>query len=353
MKNFVLLFVITTLITCCNIKNRENVNEFPEKIKLKGKKIRTDLSKATKIIGLSDSIIVVNSAISNYHYWLLNKDNFSLITQTGKAGKGPRELIGHITGNIDPDNGYIYCASISKLKTFRFDIDSILKNKNYLPKIYTKLPQKFTHASNIHVINDSIILGAGMIDYSFYIVNKHQEIIDKFGKLPQKPENIKAITHRHLYGKTYTYNHKKEMIVLGYHKFDTIKGYSLNGELLFQKAGPDFIENDYQSQYKIASKEAYKKIHHTNNYIFALYSGKPGIEKPSEANSLTDVKVIHPKTIHVFDWEGNPKLKIELDKSIIDFTIDNETDRLIGLSFEDQSFIVYDFSKIRNALENL
>ncbi|MFP4019945.1 MAG: BF3164 family lipoprotein [Bacteroidales bacterium] len=352
MKKIIIFILICISTQCDNKHEYKKFKNFSRTISLNSKSYENQI-KISNIVGIIDSIIVVKTGLDEYQYKLLNKNNFSFITQTGKKGKGPKELIGTINGNLDTINNYMYCASRSKLKIFRFDIDSLLKSNNYLPAIHTEIPEEFSHVSKINVINDSVVLGAGLTAYNIHIIDKEKNTLEKFARLPEKPKNIKSIHHSNLYNNIMSYNPKNKLIAMGYIKFDTLSGYDIKGKEIFQTVGPDFIQSDYKTQYKIKSKNAFKSIRTDNKNIYALYSGKHKIEKLSDANNLTDAKVIQPNTIHVFDWQGNPKLKIKLDKSINDFVIDKETNRLIGISSDDQSFVVYDFSKIRKALEHL
>mgnify|MGYP006282370401 CR=1 FL=1 len=351
MKNiYVLLFL--TVLFACNRPQNETISNFPKTIELKGKTINTEPFKAMDITGIIDSIIIVNTGLSSYKFYLFNKNDFSLIAKTGKTGKGPKELTSATIGNIDQKKNCFYCLDRSKLKVFRFNLKAALNNKDYLPEIYTKLPEKYSHTSKINVVNDSTIIASGMLDYNLYVINKNGSVSKKIGKLPNKPNNIKAVDHSNYYRNLTTYNHHLKKLATAYNRFDTIKAYTITGNKLFQKVGPDFIKTNYKDLYRGSNKTAYWKMHSDNKYIYALYSGKKRYEMPSDANSLNNIKLFHPKTLHIFDWEGNPKLKINLDKSIVDFAIDKETNRLIGLSFEYESFVVYDFKKIKDALNN-
>lgn len=71
-----------------------------------------------------------------------------------------------------------------------------------------------------------------------------------------------------------------------------------------------------------------------SRYIFALYidQAEMGGKYPFKS-----------KTVHVFDWEGRPVYKIQLDKEISWITLDPQNNRLYAQG-EDDSIWAYDVS---------
>jgi len=354
-KKIAITLSFIVVIAACNKPNDKKFKKFPQTIDLDAQSINSKSFQSMNIVGLVDSIIVLNTGpYSDSIFYLFNKNKFSFIKEAGKKGKGPGELThASIRGNINKQNGTIFVGDRSKLKLFRYSLDGVLNNKNASPEVYIELPNNFSHANEVIVVNDSIIIGTGMPNYGICVLNKKGEIINKFGRLPEKPDEIKALKHISLYNQRFTFNKKQNKFAIGFTSFDSLNCYNLSGEVVFKQTGPDFIESDYKTVYKRDEKTTYWSLESDDKYIYGLYSGKKKYEIPSNANTLKDVKLFHPKNIHIFDWQGNPKLKVKLDKPIVDFVIDKKTNRLIALSFQKGSFVVYDFKKIQNALADL
>ena len=358
MKNLSFLIVLLILFTCTTKEkyNKDEVKKefekFPNSVRLNGKKTNTQNFRSMEIVGIIDSLLIISSSLDKYEFYIFNKNNFNLITKEGKTGKGPKELTAAVNGNINKKSGYIYTGDRSKLKIFKFNIDSMLNKKNYLPSEYVNLPKNFANASQIRVVNDSLIFGLGMREYSAVIINEKGEIIDTIGQIPNKPENINSNMHRNLYMKFMTYNNNQKKFAISYFNFDKLNVYKLNGKRIFKIYGPDFIKTSYNDiKSPGAPRTAYWNMYSDNNYIYGLYSGKKGYEKDN--SSFNGIKQNHPKKIFIYDWQGKPKLKVVLDRESVDFTIDKNSNRLIAVSFKDRTLVVYNLKKIKKALSNL
>jgi hypothetical protein len=154
-----------------------------------------------------------------------------------------------------------------------------------------------------------------------------------------------------MYTRFLTYNSSLKQIAVGFLKMDKLISYNLKGKIIFERVGPDKFSCTYKNQYNSDVRRAYESIKSDNNYIYCLYSGRKAWKFKKGATSLNNIKDLYPKSILIFDWEGNPKLRVNLSHECRDFIIDKETNRLITLSLEEKPFHVYDFSKIKQALD--
>ena len=351
MKLIGIFIAVIFFISCNTEQDKKKFSQFPKTIQLKGETVKSRPFKSMDITGIVDSLLIISTMLSDYEFYLFNKKDFSFIGKAGKTGRGPKELTSPVNGNIDKDINCLYSGDRSKLKLFRFDLNSMIQHKNYLPELYMELPEKFSLANRINVINDSIVLGSGISKYSACLLNKEGKIIKKLGKVPERPENIDAIMHSNLYTRFLTYNHDQRKLALGYFNFDKLKGFNLSGSLAFKKTGPDFIRAGHKDiRQPTKFKTAYHGLRSDNHYIYGLYSGRKAATRKPQSSS--GIKNVYPKNIHIFNWKGNPLLKVILDQPIVDFIVDKDNQRLIGLAYKNKpfSFVVYDFEKIQDAL---
>jgi len=347
------LFIIL-LFTCCNKKKEDTrFKEFPKTIEIKGESIGTSQKfKSLSMTGIVDSILILNVNMNDYVFYLFNTNDFRFLTKTGKTGRGPHELSG-VDGrstSLNKAKGLIYISDPAKGKIFSFSIDSALNNKNYQPRVYLDKPEKLAIIHAIEIVNDSLLLAGHIIGHNLALINKQGKVMEYIGKLPEKPEDVRAVHYRNLYNSYFTYSPQNKQIALVFNKQDKLLSYNLKGEKLFQRIGPDFIEVNYNNQYESSKKEAYWDLESDSQHIYGLYSGKKSHTMPADATKLTDRQRFYPKTIHIFDWRGNPILKVKLEKQATDFVIDRETNRLITLSQSEKPFTVYDLSLIQNQL---
>lgn len=331
------------------------ITKFPQKISLDSKGILSkEFHSVKNIIGISDSILIVSNYKENYNFYLINKNNFKLITKAIKRGRGPREVPWNNGSFLDHKKNKLYIPAIGKSAILSFPIKSLLQEKISLPEKSMILPSQYSSFDQMQIIEDSLICFSGYNNYSLFLIDKKGEEAKKIGELPTKPEGIKEVHYTNMHTRFFTYNPYKKKFAVAFKNKDVLSCYNSQGKKIFEIIGPDEIKPDYNRLYKASEKMAYFSIKSDKKLIYGLYSGRNNYERLSKATTLNkNIKVLYPKTIHVFDWQGNPKLEIKLDKSINDFVIDKETNRLIGISSDDQSFVVYDFSKIRKALEHL
>jgi len=354
MKNIFIFIILALLISCTNKKENNRFKKFPKTIEIKGKSIGTSQKfKSMSMGGIVDSILILNVSMNDHVFYLFDKKNFKLLTKAGKTGRGPYELPGG-TGpyGISPNKAkrLIYVSNRAKGKIFCFSIDSVLNNKNYQPEVYVDIPEKLATIHGIEMVNDSLFLAGDLIGHNLALMNKQGRVRKYIGKLPDKPENIKAVHYRNLYRSYFTYSPQNKKVAVVFVGQDKLITYNLKGEKLIKRIGPDFIETTYNNQYEASTKTTYWDVECDSQYIYGLYSGERSYKMPSDATKLTEIQLFHPKTIHVFDWQGNPKLKVKLEKQATDFLIDRETNRLITVSLSEKPFTVYDLSLIQNQL---
>jgi hypothetical protein len=80
---------------------------------------------------------------------------------------------------------------------------------------------------------------------------------------------------------------------------------------------------------KKGSKNGFITADVTNKYIYSLYSGK--VINTSSIKELSDSFL--SKYIYVFDWEGKPVKRYELDQEVRSITVDEKNNILYAASY--------------------
>ena len=345
----ILCFII--LMISCNSTQKEKIfNNFPEEIDLKAKIIDSKgVVNVYGTIGIQDSIMIITNYNDSHILYFIDKYDFSPQKKVIKRGRGPYEVPSLLRGaHLNDINDEFYYNSGAKHTIYKFSIPPSIKDTiNILEFMkYKNSPEIF----EMEIIDDSLLCYVGSRDYSAMLVNKKGEIIKNIGKLPDKPEGIKEANYNNMYTRFISFNSLKKQIVIGFYKIDKLISFDLEGNKVFEKIGPDNIETSYKNQYQHNAKKAYYSIKSDGNYIYGLYSGRKSYIFNSKAITFDNIKHLYSKSILIFDWEGNPKLRVNLSHECRDFIIDKETNRLITLSLEEEPFHVYDFSKIKQVL---
>jgi hypothetical protein len=138
-------------------------------------------------------------------------------------------------------------------------------------------------------------------------------------------------------------------VVLGTHYTDRIEIYDLdNGERRIFR-GPDVFNptfsttsNPHAEGFPLFARTTetefgFIQIQATQEFIFGLYVGKRSPEKMYEG-----IEDELATSIIVFDWEGNPLAKYNLDQPLVDFSISEEGNKIYGLTYgENPNVYVY------------
>ena len=84
---------------------------------------------------------------------------------------------------------------------------------------------------------------------------------------------------------------------------------------------------------------AYNDVVVTDDYVLALYSGKPEIEGQDAPYTTS--------AIRIFDWNGNPLALIHVDKELGHIAYDQRTKRLYTLDFDyDENIMYYELDDV-------
>lgn len=325
MKKILLGILLLSIFSCQNINDiateKENEN-FDKKLNVNKSiiDIKTDiLTKPSLLYLINDYLIVFDVYSVDRGIHIYNKNTFKYLTSTGKIGKGPGEInsYGYIT--IDKTDKAFWLADFAKLLLWKFPIDSVLKNDQFLPTTNIPLDQEFVLAGG-EFINDSIILSMALCERSrqmakFDIKNN---VIQKYGYVHPEVNSKRIKCHLAI-------SKKHNMYAKGNKNYDLMTICDLDGTLKYNIYGPKWSK-------KIDKENSFfGRLLFYENHIFVSYLGT----KKGYINEYGRSKINSPSSILIFDINGNYIKRIDTDNQFRSFCIDKENERVI-VYFEDR-----------------
>ncbi|HAC21725.1 MAG TPA: hypothetical protein DCF91_06455 [Porphyromonadaceae bacterium] len=269
-----------------------------------------------------------------------------------KKGQGPNEAVSpfELSPSFDGESIWIYDNSTQRwlefsgkaiakeMKSVVTDKIEFTKNNNTPFALATPFwitssqficTNPWNHEDRFYIIDRTTMEKKG-------VQNPHITFTD------QLPASILSI----IFDAKMTMKPDRSKVALAGNYLDAIEIFNVNGEILNTIKGPEdgfnFAFDEAKSlEMNILStnadtKKAYVNICSTNQYIYALYSGK---RKGGESNYNLG------NCVYVFDWNGKPVKKYLLDQDLIYFDINEKEQRLYAVSKPDNYIMYYDLKE--------
>lgn len=332
-KTYIFTFFIFFLFSCKRddslkkypdfSKNIENVSDFIIPIK-------TDILLGKCNINIGSKYLFVNDWNSfEKGFLLFDKRTLKHIISTGSLGQGPGEVINYRNAVIIPNQigeNSFFVFDYSQLKLYVYDIDSILQNPKYLPKIIANASMMQV-LGDVNQLNDSIFIGIAS-----KAINSHS-FIDEVSKININNFTIKKLGYENSEvikkGDTFTHgsftlSHKYNIYGRSYIYTDLLTLCDINGNLRCNILGPYWGKGDKKLKF-------YQQLGIYKNYILAAYVGGNGVIVDEHQR----YKGVLAKKILVFNLNGDYLKTLNIGEGIRYFTVDEDTKRLL-LSLEDR-----------------
>lgn len=257
---------------------------------------------------------------------IFNKKNYDYLTSVASVGQGPNEItnMGHI--GIDEIHHKFYVSDHGKQKIFSYDIDSVVVDSFYIPKVKMKMnegkfPDRYLY------VNDSLCIGL---------------IIEPIGSNNFKPSVAKwnmntgeivlmKYEHPNIKKKriSFTASIENGIYVECHNYHDLITICSLNGNLKYNIYGPNWSDEKSKTSY-------YREAVFCKDKILVSYSGEDTFSK----DRIGGMKLNNPTKFLVFDLEGNYIKTLETGYQIYEYCYDRENNRIIMI-LDDEIQIAY------------
>jgi hypothetical protein len=301
------------------------------------------------LIDFYDSTLIIMNRNASSILSLYNRHNYNLIKETIKRGRGPKELISPIRLFVDHNEHNVNIYDAGKDKYFTFDSDSLVLKQHPEATRNVELPKHLAFNHHCFHLNKSgeYITMTTHKDSHFVYFNKAGKIIESNGTFPDKRKlkNISAPYYGSVWKGIYDINRTNSQIVKGYHYFNRISFYDLNGNEIktykLSNAEPEIIIRGKMPKTVGNYKIHYTKLYTTNNYIFTLYEGKTVLE------TANDYGYNGGNVLHVLDWNYKPIKKLWLEHRIADFCVDEKTKTIYGINYtHDKQVKIYKYNKL-------
>lgn len=158
---FAILFSFTTFMSC--VKREEttyNPPIFPTHTHLKVTDLNHDyLFRYAYRTVVYDSLLIVATLDERHYICIFNRYTGELITEFGKKGNGPTELITPTEYSIDKAKGILYVNDYGKQGILCYDLNKIGTDKmSFIDRI--KYKHKFRQKNNILFLKDSLFISS-------------------------------------------------------------------------------------------------------------------------------------------------------------------------------------------------
>lgn len=339
-KNLITTFLISILFSVVACKEKEKVilngemtlfSKFPKEINISFENVYEYKEGIPKTLKLVDSTLIIFNSTKNIKSYLYN---YSL--KTGKLsdgylhkGRGPGEALGAASFGIIDDNLWIYDVTLKKI----LFID---KNKAIESKIET--PTEYSIKDNYYqmlILDNNRFLANGNVNSKYKIqeMNFSEELLNEYGEFKKIPDYMPLDALKDAYHSFLYLSPSKEKLVVPYLYTDVIEIYNL--KIPFKSIavqGPIGIDIDF----KVGKRKNYNYMEKnmgirktflagsvTENYIYLAFSGLSYAERDN---------INYCKFIYVYDWDGNPIKRINLDRHI----------KGLAVSKDDKTIYTYD-----------
>lgn len=256
---------------------------------------------------------------------LFNRETFEYITSTGLLGRGPGEIVRLGKSVLSPCANFLWVDDNGLEVRWKFPIDSIISNKDFLPSESTKMDSEF-FLVDYAFINDSVILGmaaiplsASSMEMAMAKTNLNTNKTEKFGyEYPSNKDRYQTYSYFKL-------DRKSNRYIRCYENKDLMSICDLEGNLLFNVCGPliDANSKEHKLYNYFKGSDVFK------SYVLASYLGETYVSL--KENEQPQIK--YPSKLTVFDEDGNLVKIIEVGDSFSSFCIDEKYNRII-LYFE-------------------
>ena len=267
------------------------------------------IGQTARLYLINDYLIIADHKPLDKLIHLFDKNKYDYVTSIASMGQRPGEIVNMGYIETDEINRMFYVSDHGRQAIYSFDLDSVLTNPFYMPKIKIKM-NKGQFPSKYLRINDSLSIGLiiepiGNADYKQSIAkwNMNTEKIT-----PMKYEHPKIKKKR----VNFTASIKDSIYVECFSRYDLMTICNLNGDLKYNIYGPNWTTDERIRVHH------YGKVIFCNNRILASYSG---------GDYYTDE--YYPTKFLVFDINGNYLQTLETGYWICDFCYEKENNKII------------------------
>lgn len=342
MKNSFFYLLILILINACS-KNKEYNFKVIESFPI-DQKIISEVVDLDSIPNCPNSIFIIGKYLVMHSrtcdkklFHAYDKSSFQIIGSFGTIGKGPNELLdpsptGQVVAN-DTIAG-IWIISGSSLNHDLINIEKSLESSQFIISKSFKLPETEGVGYGYYVEEDSVVVNSYAGEKGrFYTRNLKTEDTKWVGFIPKVTAEKSSLTvgdKSDLYYAVHTLTNENKFFVLG----------------LTEAKRIDVFNNKLEHHVSVLYTDSPKKVNLNNNgaesgdRLWRIYGGHNFIYILYNNWSLDGEKRVTYPEIHIFSLDGNAVAlyKLDVNKFIDDFTVDEENNSLFFLTNDEEGF---------------
>jgi len=331
MKKLGLLLFCVCLISC---RHTSIYNEFPKTANITFQEIETEpvLAFICEMV-LLDSVLITLEMLDNPFIQIFKLPDFTYINGFIYRGRGIQEetyiapYIRKLSGNS------FYYQTIDHLKTYSYNEST--KKINLENDI--ALSNDLNNATQLFIMDRSIYgYDSDWREKEFIGFNLDTEEICAFGpKFPKVGMEITPSQMMFPFTKILAARDDGLRFAALYDKFPLLRIFDNHGNLIHeslfnnnQKSPFAFLQSNANAKEINETTLNYWKIKVTDSYIYGLYAGKTHGELRTQERRVDDFC----KEIHVWNWAGEPVLRLLLDKDVFSISISPDDEYILASS---------------------
>ena len=312
-----------------NFKNQQKIGNFSNVFKFDNGRVRS--------LFIADTSLDVwnGDGVDNYFFSQYSLKSNQLIRNMLQSGRQNGQGFQILSAGMLGDHT-IWYYDIGLKKAGLLELAHTKRGKDSIVISEFPLPGKIYYSSQL--INRSTMLGSGVVDTGHAKVSSVLQQIDivtmkqtgEFGIMEEAPANTPFNSWRSANQGFLFLNSSRTKAVLAKHYTDEIEIFDLKTNKSLIVKGPDNLNLEFNSfsgsKMDISGPNdktvvAFVSGATTDKYIYLLYMGIPTTKNKG-------YKVNASQSIFVYDWNGNPVMKLNLDREIMGFTISKNNELL-------------------------
>lgn len=328
------LFVLIGFLSCTNHKQEI------QKIPLTFQEIKIDsllIGKSYHMLLVDSNLLIADTQCDSLFHWV--NLNASQSKDVGKKGQGPEEY-------LDCDNFYrindkygFYDSKLRCLSEIRFGTENINLNKTV---VYESLEYRYHNV--VPTVFDSYI-GIGPYKKGlFSISDSTGKWIKTVGEQPYrdaKERKISELARAMAYQGDVINSSKGDCLVHAIYTSPMIYFYRLSPDTVsltnslidsYPEYKPELGNNSYASAMSRKNRLGYMALAATDDYVYALLSGKSTAE--------AGLSAFYGNIIRVFNWDGILQKEYVFDMSLTTFCVSSDDRTLYAIGLVDDYELV-------------
>jgi hypothetical protein len=287
-------------------------------------------------LAICDTVLITIDNNGTYLFNLYNMNSRKKIGERVSMGQGPNEMIDPFFVRVNENDISFFDMATSTI--VEYSTADFINEINPEPLRKITLTEKvFGETSSI---NQGFVCSTYDPSHLFMEFGKKGEKLGAFGDYPACDIEYTDYEKIEAFRFSFTTNRTNKVFVC-YNWTDLLEIYNTNGTLEKRIHGPEhfyahfkeFHDGNYTSaaHEKGKNRDAYFSPVNVGDEVFVLFSGKYLDEEGYN---------ILAETILIFDWEGNPKQVLSLDKGVFAITVDKANKKIYGISDQPEYHIV-------------